>query len=142
MGRLLSFALVAASPFGGVLAAVPLGVLGFGYPAWAVVLACVPLGYLQVIVVDLGWDGLERLRWWRAVLARPRSRLVQRLLAHCGGFWSTAALVPLLGPWVVMGLMRPAAVSQRRVAAPILFALATLSGVLAALCIAAPEWVR
>ncbi|MCP3099944.1 hypothetical protein LZ198_13800 [Myxococcus sp. K15C18031901] len=142
MGRLLSFALVAASPFGGVLAAVPLGVLGFGYPPWAVALACVPLGYLQVAVVDLGWDGLERLRWWRALLGRPRSALVQRLLAHCGGFWSTAALVPLLGPWLVMGLMRAAGVPQRRVAAPILFALAVVSCVLAASCLLAPERMR
>ncbi|NVJ22603.1 MULTISPECIES: hypothetical protein [Myxococcus] len=142
MGRLLSFALVAASPVGGVLAAVPLGIFGLGYPAWAVVLACVPLGYLQVLVVDLGWDGLERLAAWRRLMSRPRSPLVQRLLSHCGGFWSTAALVPLMGPWAVMGLMRTAGVSQRRVVAPILFALAVISAGLGLLCVVVPEWVR
>ncbi|MCP3057598.1 hypothetical protein LXT21_02275 [Myxococcus sp. K38C18041901] len=142
MGRLLSFALVAASPVGGVLAAIPLGILGLGYPPWAVVVACVPLGYLQVLVVDLGWDGLERLEGWRRLRSRPRGRWVEKLLSHCGGFWSTAALVPLVGPWAVMALMRAAGVPQRRVAAPILLALTVLSSVLALVCAWAPEWVR
>lgn len=142
MSALLSFIMVAASPVGGVLAAVPLGILALGYPPWAVVLACVPLGYLQVLAVDLGWDALDRLEPWRRLLSRPRSPLVHRLLSHCGGFWSTAALVPLVGPWAVMGLMRTAGVPQRRVALPILFALSVIASVLGILCAVAPEWVR
>ncbi|QSQ19169.1 hypothetical protein JY651_27905 [Pyxidicoccus parkwayensis] len=139
---MLSFALVAASPLGGIFAAVPLGVLGFGYPAWGVAAACVPLGYAQVVVVDLTWDGLERWDWWRRLLRRPRSELVQRLLSSCGGFWSTAVLVPLIGPWAVMGLMRVAGVPQRRVAMPILFALAVLSAGLSLVCVVAPQALR
>ncbi|QSQ14263.1 hypothetical protein [Myxococcus landrumensis] len=142
MSALLSFIVVAASPVGGMLAAVPLGILGLGYPPWAVVVACVPLGYVQVVAVDLGWDALERMETWRRLRARPRSALVHRLLSHCGGFWSTAALVPLVGPWAVMGLMRTAGVPQRRVAVPILFALTVLSSVLGIVCAVAPEWIR
>jgi hypothetical protein len=142
MGRLLSFMLLALSPVGGLFAAVPLGVLGFGYAAWAVAVACVPLGYAQVVVVDVAWSALERLPWWRRLLERSRRPVVLRLLAYCGRFWPTAVLVPLIGPWAVMGLMRAAGVPQRRVMAPILFSLAVLSGTLALLCVLAPEWVR
>ncbi|AGC46899.1 hypothetical protein MYSTI_05622 [Myxococcus stipitatus DSM 14675] len=142
MSALLSFIMVAASPVGGMLAAVPLGILGLGYPPWAVVVACVPLGYLQVLAVDLGWDALERVELWRRLRSRPRGAMVHQLLSHCGGFWSTAALVPLVGPWAVMGLMRTAGVPQRRVAFPILFALTVIASLLGIVCAVAPEWVR
>ncbi|WP_342375085.1 hypothetical protein NVS55_27750 [Myxococcus stipitatus] len=142
MSALLSFILVAVSPVGGILAAVPLGILGLGYPPWAVVITCVPLGYLQVLAVDLGWDALERWEMWRRLRSRPRGAMVHRLLSHCGGFWSTVALVPLVGPWAVMGLMRTAGVPQRRVAVPILFALTVIASLLGIVCAVAPEWVR
>ena len=40
-----------------------------------------------------------------------------------GAFWVTFATTPILGPWMVMALMRWAGVSQRRVAPAILSSL-------------------
>jgi hypothetical protein len=136
---IFTFAFLAANPFGGLLIAIPFAVLTLHYPAWWVVLASVPLAYLQVIVIDVAWGWLARIERWNRFLMRRRSPRVERLVASGGGFWITFAATPLLGPWLVMAFMRYAQVRQRRVALPILLALLLTSVVLTSLCVVVPQ---
>ncbi|MCI0669095.1 MAG: hypothetical protein L0Y64_01400 [Myxococcaceae bacterium] len=140
MLQLVSFGLVAFSPVGGMVAAIPLGMLAFQMPTWQVWLLGVVSAYAQVVAVDLAWSGLERLQWWRRLLERQQSPRLRRLLSAPGAFWPTVVLVPIVGAWVVMGLMRYAGVPQRRVAVPILVGLALFATVLCAGCALVPEW--
>ncbi len=133
MSGALQFALLAANPFGGLLIAVPFGMLRLGFPPWLLVVAGAPLAYLQVAAVDLGWSLLTRLGWWRRLLERRRSERVERLMRSRGGFWVTFVSAPVLGPWLVMAFMRYAQVPQRRVALPILLSLFATAAVVAAL---------
>ena len=137
---LLSFALLAASPIPGLLAAIPLGVLVLGYPPWAVALACVPLSYAQVAVVDRAWDGLERWAVVRRALVRARTPRTRAWLDGGATFWPTVLVTGLLGPWVVMALVRAAGGRQARVAAPVVVAIALVSFSVSAACAVAPEW--
>lgn len=139
MTELLAFLATALSPVGGMVIAVPLGVLAFGYPAWSTALVGVGAAYLQVIVVDSAWDLLERRAWWQRWLERQRRTRVARMLFGADVFWPTVLAAPLIGPWVVMALMRWAGVPQRRVALPILLGLSLLAGVLLAVCHLAPQ---
>jgi hypothetical protein len=134
----LAFAALAANPVGGLTVAVPFAILRLHYPAWLAVATSFPLAYLQVPVVDAAWSLLVRLPVWRRFLARRRSARVERLVAARGAFWVTFLATPLLGPWLVMAFMRYAQVPQRRVAAPILCALAGTATVLAAACALIP----
>lgn len=138
--KLVSFCLVGISPVGGMVAAIPLGLLVLGLPLWLVLALGVVLAYLQVMAVDVLWDALERLGWWRRALQRTRSPRLERLLASPGAFWPTVVLVPLVGSWAVMGLMRYAGVPQRRVALPILLSLVLLAAGLCAGCLWVPHW--
>jgi len=135
----LTFALLAANPFGGLLIAVPFSVLELHYPAWLAIALGAALAYLQVPAIDLAWTTLSRIPWFCRFLERRRSPRVERLLAARGAFWVTFLATPFLGPWVVMAFMRYAHVRQRRVALPILSALACTAGVVAALSELAPR---
>lgn len=126
------FALLAANPVGGLLVAIPYAVLKLHYPLWVAVVVGVPLAYLQVVVVDVAWSLLGRAPAWQRMMERRRSPRVERLLASRGGFWITFLSTPVLGPWLVMAFMRYAQVAQRRVALPILAALACTAVILAA----------
>jgi hypothetical protein len=130
----LVFALLAANPVGGLLVAIPFGVLKLHYPTWLAVTSGTPLAYLQVAVVDGGWTALARIPGWRRFLDRRRSARVERLVASRGAFWITFAATPLLGPWLVMAFMRYAQVEQRRVALPILVSLACTAVAVALAC--------
>jgi hypothetical protein len=134
-----AFATLAANPFGGLVVAIPFAVFKLGYPAWLAAVAGIPLAYLQVIAVDLGWTQLSRIGAFRRFLDRRRSPRVERLIAARGGFWITFVCTPLLGPWVVMAFMRYAQVPQRRVAAPILLGLSGGALALALACALAPR---
>lgn len=134
----VAFATLAANPIGGLLIAIPFGMLKLHYPAWLTIVAGVPLAYLQVPAVDVLWSTLERATWWRGLLERRRSARVEKLLASRGGFWITFAAAPFLGPWLVMAFMRYAHVPQRKVALPIVLALAATAAVVAALCAIVP----
>ncbi len=135
----VAFAALAANPLGGLLVAIPFAVLKLHYPTWLAIALGTPLAYLQVVVVDAAWSTLVRIPSWRRFLARRRSARVERLVASRGAFWLTFAATPLLGPWLVMALMRYAQVSQRRVALPILMALACLATALALACTLGPR---
>lgn len=119
----VTFALLAANPIGGLLIAVPFGLLKQHYPLWLVVALATPLAYLQVFAIDLGWTLLTRIPSWHRFLERRRSPRVEQLVASGGGFWITFLATPFVGPWMVMSFMRWAHVPQRRVAVPILLSL-------------------
>lgn len=138
MGNLIAFVLLAINPIGGLLAAIPFALLKLDYAPWAVVVAGVPLSYLQVVVVDAGWTQFERWAWWRRLIERSRGKWAQRLIASRGSFWITYLATPFLGPWLVMALMRWAGVAQRVVAVPILLSLITTSVIIAGLCVFIP----
>jgi hypothetical protein len=134
-----AFATLAVNPVGGLMVAIPYAVLRLGYPAWVTVVAGVPLAYVQVVAVDLGWTWLDRIGAWNRFLERRRSPRVERLIAARGGFWITLICTPLLGPWLVMAFMRYAQVPQRRVALPILLGLCASASTLALLCAFVPR---
>jgi hypothetical protein len=130
---------MATSPFGGLVVAIPFGIFVLHYPPWLAMLAGVPFAYIQVIVVDGAWTLLTRLPWWAEFLERKRSRTIERVLASRGGFWATFLASPVVGPWVVMGFLRYARISQRRVVLPIFLSLGCVSAVVTALCVFAPH---
>lgn len=134
----LSFALLAANPIGGLLVAIPFAVLKLDYAPWITVVAGVPLAYLQVLVIDLGWSQLERWSWWQRMLAKSRGKWADRLVASRGAFWVTFAATPVLGPWLVMALMRWVGVPQRRIALALVTSMLTAATVVASLCAFVP----
>ena len=76
-----------------LFAAVPLGVLGLGYPPLWVGASSVALAYVLVVAVDAGFSALLRRPWWTRLLERARSPWVQRLLARPGAFWPAVLLM-------------------------------------------------
>ena len=134
-----AFVVLAVNPFGGLLLAIPFAVLTLGYTAALAVLAGIPLAYVQVLAVDLGWTLLARWPWWHRMLERRRSPRLERLIA-ARGFWLTVLLAPLVGPWLVMAFMRYARVPQRQVAAPILLGLSWVAAAIGATCVLVPRW--
>lgn len=131
--------LLAIEPFGGILAAIPIGILALGHPWWAWLLAAPLLAYVQVPVVDLCWDLLLRWPWWNRLLERKRSPRIERLMESGGAFWPVFVASPLVGPWVVMAFLRYAHVPQRRAAAPILLSMLAVTVVVVAACVFVPE---
>lgn len=128
----------AINPIGGLAVAIPFAVIKLRYPAWFVLLTGVPLAYVQVLVVDLGWTTLERWPRWRSLIERRRSERLERLAASGGAFIPTAILAPIIGPWLVMAVMRYARVPQRRVIAPILFGILVMAAATTALSVQIP----
>lgn len=138
MTGLIAFILLAVNPVGGLLAAIPFAVLKLDYPAWVTVVAGVPLCYVQVVVVDLGWTQLERWNWFRRFVEQRRGKWARRLIDSRGAFWVTYGATPFLGPWLVMALMRFAGVPHRHVAVAMILSLVTTSSVIAGLCVFVP----
>ena len=136
----VAFALLALNPFGGLLLAIPFAILRLHYSAPLALGLGIPLAYVQVVVVDLGWTHLDRVQLWRRLLERRRSARVERLMASGGAFFTTLVLAPILGPWLVMAFMRYARVPQRRVALPILLGLGWMSVLVAAGCLLVPRF--
>jgi hypothetical protein len=134
-----AFAALAANPVGGLLVAIPFAILKLHYPTWKAVLAGVPLAYLQVLVVDGAWGLLNRLSWWRRLLQTRRGAWVRRLMDSQGGFWVTFVASPIVGPWLVMALMRYTQVPQRRVALPIVLSMALFATGLSLACALTPQ---
>lgn len=134
----LALLLTALSPVGGMAAAVPLGILGFGFPWWSVALVGISAGWAQALVVDFGWGLLERWPWWQRWLVRRRKGWIARNLSRPGTFWPIVVFTPLAGPWVVMALMRFAGVPRARVALPMSLGLVALAAVLVVACQVAP----
>ena len=134
----LAFALMAANPIGGLTVAIPFALLKLGYSPWPVVAIGVPLAYLQVLVVDGCWNTLERMGWWRRMMAKSRGKWANRLVESRGAFWITFVVTPIIGPWMVMALMRWAGVPQRQVATAILSSQVVAASIIATLCVFIP----
>ena len=134
----LSYIAMAIQPFGGILVAIPLAILHLQYPVWLVVATAPFLAYVQVLVVDLLWNALDKIPAWRRMLERRRSPRMERVMAGGGAFWTTFLTAPLVGPWVIMAFMRFARVPQRRIAVPILLSMLSVTLVVTALCLAVP----
>ena len=134
----LAFALMAANPIGGLTVAIPFALLKLGYSPGPVVAIGVPLAYLQVLVVDGCWNTLERMGWWRRMMAKSRGKWANRLVESRGAFWITFVVTPIIGPWMVMALMRWAGVPQRQVATAILSSQVVAASIIATLCVFIP----
>lgn len=130
----------AINPIGGLAVAIPYAVIKLRYPAWLVLLTGIPLAYVQVLAVDLGWTALARWPLWRSLLERRRSERLERLAASGGAFLPTAVLAPIVGPWLIMAVMRYARVPQRRVAAPILLGISIMAAATTMLSIYVPAF--
>ncbi|HLT32114.1 MAG TPA: hypothetical protein VK013_18890 [Myxococcaceae bacterium] len=138
--QVLVFLLTALSPIGGMTAAVPLAILGFGFHGWSAAAVGVLAAWSQALVVDLGWRLLERRAWWQRWLERRRSGWAARKLSVGHRlFWPVLLLTPLIGSWVVMALVRLIGVPQRRIALPMVLGLSLLGVVLVLLCEHAPQ---
>ena len=138
-GDLIYIAL-AINPIGGLALAIPYAVIKLRYPAWLVLLTGIPLAYVQVVVVDVGWTTLARWpRLW-SLIERRRSERLERLAASGGAFISTAVLAPIVGPWLIMAVMRYARVPQRRVVAPILLGISVTAAATTMLSAYAPSF--
>ena len=135
----LAFAVLAVNPVGGLTLAIPFAVFKLHQPAWLAYAVGLPLAYTQVLVVDLFWTQLIRLRWWSGFLARRRSPRVEKLVASRGSFWLTMLLSPMIGPWLVMALMRYAQVPHRKVALPIFLGFVWNAGAVALGCAWLPQ---
>ena len=138
MTGLIAFALLAANPVGGLLVAIPFAVLKLDYAPWITIVTGVPLAYLQVFVIDVSWSRLEKLGWWQRLLAKSRGKWADRLVKSRGAFWITFVATPIIGPWLVMALMRWVGVPQRRVALALVTSMVTAATVIAALCVFVP----
>lgn len=140
--QILVFLLTALSPIGGMTAAVPLGILGFGFHGWSVAAVGVVAAWSQAAVVDLGWRMLERRAWWQRWLSRRRSGWAAKRLRTEGRlFWAVLLLTPLIGSWVVMALVRLMGVPPRRIALPMVLSLSLLAVALVLLCEHAPQFM-
>ena len=138
----LSYVALAINPLGGLPIAIPFAMFALHYPGWLVFVIGVPCNYVQVYAVDAGWNRLNQWARFRRMFEGARSPRIERLVASRGAFWPTAALAPLVGPWVVMAFMRYANVPQRKVAAPILLGIVVQAIVLAAICTYAPALLK
>ncbi|MBI3554020.1 MAG: hypothetical protein HY077_16105 [Elusimicrobia bacterium] len=136
----LAFVAMAVNPFGGVLIAIPFALFELKYSPWLALAVGMPLSYAQVIFVDAAWSRLLGWRLFRAQLAKKRSPRVERLMASKGAFWPTFLLAPIIGPWLVMALMRYARVPQRKVGVPIFLGLAWWTAAITAACVWIPRW--
>lgn len=138
----LYYVLLSINPFGGMAIAIPFAILKLDYPAWLAIATGVPLSYVQVLAVDLGWSLLERWPRWREIVEKRRSERLERLAASGGAFIPTAILAPIVGPWVVMAVMRYARVPQSRVAAPILTGLTGVAVLITAVSAYVPSVLK
>lgn len=138
--QVLVFLLTALSPIGGMTAAVPLAILGFGFHGWSAAAVGVAAAWSQALVVDLAWRLLERRAWWQQWLERRRSSwAARRLRVDDRLFWSVLLLTPLVGSWVVMALVRLVGVPPRRIVLPMVLGLSLLAVVLVLLCEHVPQ---
>lgn len=118
------FVALAVNPFGGLLVAIPYAKAVLHLSPWWAAAFGVPLAYVQVLAVDLLWEGLWRIGWWRRLIERRRTPRLERMASSPHMFWMVLFFAPFFGPWLVMAAMRWANVPHRRVAPPMALSLA------------------
>lgn len=136
---LVLFVLAGLNPFGGMFVAMPIAIFKLGWPPWLGVLLAVPLGYVQVVVVDVLWERLLAWPWFMAVIEKRRSEKLTNLLARDDAKLWLALLGVWIGPWLVTAFARFSGHSVGRVALPLLFGLTYLAVATAVICKLAPE---
>lgn len=139
---LVLFVLAAVNPFGGMFVALPIAIFKLAWPAWLAVVVAVPLGYVQVIVVDVLWERLLDWPWFMQMIEKRRSERLTNMLARDDAKLWLALLGVWLGPWLVTAFARFSGHSVGRVALPLLFGLTYLGIGTAAVCKLAPGLLK
>ena len=139
-GGVASFVFFSVWPVPGIVASIPLAILKLDYPPLIVPLVATPLAFIQVLLVDVAWTQLQRLKPVRNVLEKKRSPRLDRILQSGGSFWPVFLGTPFLGPGLVMIFMRYANISLKKVGVPIFLSIFAVALVLTALCVFIPAW--
>jgi len=137
----LAYVAMAINPVGGLAIAIPFAVFELGYPPWFALAAGLPLAYVQVIVVDLAFGALSAWPRFRRWIERRKSPRIQKIVDSRGGFWVTLFFAPLIGPWIVMAVMRYAGIPHRRVALPLFLGNTWTAGLITIACVWLPRLV-
>jgi hypothetical protein len=133
------FVALAINPFGGLLFAIPYAQAVLGISPWLAAIVGWPLAYVQVLVVDVLWKSLCRISWWERFIARRRTPRLERMASSPYMFWLILVFAPFVGPWLVMAVMRYAAVPHRRIALPMALSLAWNAMSIATISLYAPR---
>jgi hypothetical protein len=133
------FVVLAINPFGGLLFAIPYAQTVLHVSPWVAALAGWPLAYVQVAAVDLLWSSLARWPWWQRLIERKRTPRLERMAASTNMFWLVLVFGTLLGPWLVMAVMRWAKVPQRRIAVPMALSIGWNAAAIACAAMWAPR---
>lgn len=135
------FVALAINPFGGLLLAIPYAKAVVGMSPWWAATVGLPLAYVQVLFVDVLWEVLQRIDWWRRLVERKRTPRLERMASSRYMFWLIVVFAPIVGPWLVMAVMRYANVPHRRIALPMALSLGWNAMGIAFLCVYAPRLV-
>ncbi len=135
------FVALAINPFGGLLFAIPYAKVVLHMSPWLAALIGVPLAYVQVAFVDLLWTTLKRIGWWERLIERRRTPRLTRMASSPYMFWMILAFGCVLGPWLVMAVMRYAKIPHRRIAVPMALSITWNAVGIALLSIYVPHWL-
>jgi hypothetical protein len=133
------FVIACVNPFGGMFVAMPLALFKLEWPAWFACVLGIPLGYVQVIVVDLLWERLQAWPWWMQVIEKRRSPKLNELLAREDAKLWLAIFGVWAGPWLVAAITRYSGHAVKRVALPLLFGISYVTVGTALVCLYAPN---
>jgi len=133
------FVVLALNPFGGLLFAIPYAKGALDVSPWLAALVGWPLAYVQVLVVDIFWNGLGRIGWWQRLIERKRTPRLERMAASPHMSWLVLFFGCFIGPWLVMAVMRWARVPHLRIALPMALSLGWNAAAIAFLTAHAPR---
>jgi hypothetical protein len=133
------FVIACINPFGGMFVAMPIALFKLEWPPWFACLVGIPLGYVQVLVVDLLWERLMAWPWWVQLIEKRRSDKLTDLLARDNAKLWLAIFGVWAGPWLVMAVTRFSGHTRGRVALPLLFGITYVTIGVAAVCKLAPH---
>jgi len=139
---LVGFVLTAINPWGGMFVAMPIALFKLDWPAWLAVIIGIPLGYVQVVVVDVLWERLMRWPWWVQMLEKRRSERLTNLLARDDAKLWLGVFGVWMGPWLVAAFARFSGHEVRRVALPLLFGISYVTIGVAVACKLAPDLLK
>ena len=138
----LGFVVLALNPFGGLLIAIPYAQNVLHVSPWLAAAIGWPLGYVQVLFVDVLWSTLSRWSWWERVVQRRRTPRLERIASSTYMFWMVLAFGSFFGPWLVMAVMRYAKVPHRRIVLPMVLNLAWNALAIAVVSLYAPRLIH
>jgi len=135
----VGFVVLAINPFGGLIFAIPYANAVMDLSPWFAAVIGWPLAYTQVVVVDVFWVGLDRWEWFHGLVERKRTPRLERMASSRYMFWLIAAFGGIIGPWLVMAVMRWARVPHRRIAVPLSISLGWNAALIAFVTVCAPR---